>query len=76
METGNGTPIPGTTRIWRLNLGKEGPQRSGIEANVYVGDVAPGVTDYALMQLFKAKWVFAVTGPHMSGPPSATVHGF
>mmetsp|Transcript_19152 Transcript_19152/g.76736 ORF Transcript_19152/g.76736 Transcript_19152/m.76736 type:complete len:423 (-) Transcript_19152:106-1374(-) len=56
METGNGTPIPGTTRIWRLNLGKEGPQRSGIEANVYVGDVAPSVTDFALMQLFKAKY--------------------
>lgn len=55
MENLNGMPIPGSTRIWRLNLGKEGPQKSGIEANVYVGDVAPGVTDYDLMQLFKAK---------------------
>lgn len=60
LQMGSGMPIPGSTRCWRLNMGRQGGGGSGVgagaETNVYVGDLDQGVTEFQLMQAFRPRY--------------------
>ncbi|KAI9193793.1 hypothetical protein LWI28_000220 [Acer negundo] len=56
----NGTPMPGTEQPFRLNwasfgIGEKRPD-AGPEHSIFVGDLAPDVTDYLLQETFRAQY--------------------
>ncbi|KAK1588130.1 hypothetical protein Q3G72_020124 [Acer saccharum] len=56
----NGTPMPGTEQPFRLNwasfgIGEKRPD-AGPEHSIFVGDLAPDVTDYLLQETFQAQY--------------------
>lgn len=56
LSTYNGCPIPGTDQIFRLNWAAFGVGKGSTEAadhSVFVGDLAPDVTDYVLQEHFR-----------------------
>lgn len=61
LQTLNGTPIPNTDQIFRLNwaafgVGKqtqEGTDNMHVDHSIFVGDLAPEVTDYMLQEHFR-----------------------
>lgn len=58
LSMGSGMPIPGSTRCWRLNMGRSGSGAPGADAetNVYVGDLDPSVTEFQLMSAFRPRY--------------------
>lgn len=64
LQTGSGMPIPGSTRCWRLNMGRQGGGGhgnlslggAGAETNVYVGDLDHSVTEFQLMSAFRPRY--------------------
>ncbi|XP_022635342.1 polyadenylate-binding protein RBP47B' isoform X2 [Vigna radiata var. radiata] len=60
LQTYNGTFMPGTEQTFRLNwasfgIGERRPD-AGPEHSVFVGDLAPDVTDYLLQETFRAHY--------------------
>ncbi|KAK9094656.1 hypothetical protein Scep_026125 [Stephania cephalantha] len=60
LQTYNGTPMPGTEQLFRLNwasfgIGERRPD-AGPEHSIFVGDLAPDVTDYLLQETFRAQY--------------------
>lgn len=60
LQTYNGTPMPGTEQNFRLNwasfgIGEKRPD-AGPEHSIFVGDLAPDVTDYLLQETFRAQY--------------------
>ncbi|GAB2287036.1 Polyadenylate-binding protein rbp47b' [Dionaea muscipula] len=58
LQAYNGTPMPGTEQLFRLNwasfgIGEKRPD-AGPEHSIFVGDLAPDVTDYLLQETFRA----------------------
>lgn len=61
LHTLNGTPIPNTDQIFRLNwaafgVGKQTPEGADnmhVDHSIFVGDLAPEVTDYMLQEHFR-----------------------
>uniref|UniRef100_A0A1J3GC13 Polyadenylate-binding protein RBP45C n=1 Tax=Noccaea caerulescens TaxID=107243 RepID=A0A1J3GC13_NOCCA len=57
LQTYNGAPMPGCEQPFRLNWAQLGAgerrQSDGPEHTVFVGDLAPDVTDYMLTETFK-----------------------
>ncbi|KAI4340546.1 hypothetical protein MLD38_025371 [Melastoma candidum] len=57
LQTFNGTQMPGTELTFRLNWASFGMGErrgeSGPEHSIFVGDLAPDVTDYMLQETFK-----------------------
>ncbi|KAL5831983.1 hypothetical protein ACOSQ4_017337 [Xanthoceras sorbifolium] len=56
----NGTTMPGTEQPFRLNwasfgIGEKRPD-AGPEHSIFVGDLAPDVTDYLLQETFRAQY--------------------
>ncbi|PQQ02093.1 polyadenylate-binding protein RBP47B isoform X1 [Prunus yedoensis var. nudiflora] len=56
----NGTPMPGTEQPYRLNwasfgIGERRPD-AGPEHSIFVGDLAPHVTDYMLQETFRTQY--------------------
>ncbi|KAK6235604.1 hypothetical protein SCA6_010941 [Theobroma cacao] len=60
LQTYNGTPMPGTDQMFRLNWASFGigERRTdpGPEHSIFVGDLAPDVTDYLLQETFRAHY--------------------
>ncbi|KAG2319306.1 hypothetical protein Bca52824_012519 [Brassica carinata] len=54
LQTYNGTPMPNSEQTFKLNWAGERRQSEGPEHTVFVGDLAPDVTDYMLTETFKA----------------------
>ncbi|KAJ8751217.1 hypothetical protein K2173_016398 [Erythroxylum novogranatense] len=59
LQTYNGTQMPGTEQTFRLNwasfgIGERRPD--GPEHSIFVGDLAPDVTDYLLQETFRAHY--------------------
>ncbi|GAB2229297.1 hypothetical protein Droror1_Dr00023435 [Drosera rotundifolia] len=57
LQTYNGTLMPGTEQLFRLNwasfgIGEKRPD-AGPEHSIFVGDLAPDVTDYLLQETFR-----------------------
>ncbi|KAJ0020938.1 hypothetical protein Pint_31088 [Pistacia integerrima] len=60
LQTYNGTPMPGTEQTFRLNwasfgIGEKRPD-AGPEHSIFVGDLAPDVTDYLLQETFRSQY--------------------
>ncbi|XP_011625480.1 polyadenylate-binding protein RBP47B' isoform X2 [Amborella trichopoda] len=60
LQTYNGTPMPGTEQCFRMNwasfgIGERRPD-AGPEHSIFVGDLAPDVTDYLLQETFRAQY--------------------
>lgn len=60
LQTYNGTLMPGTEQPFRLNwasfgIGERRPD-AGPEHSIFVGDLAPDVTDYVLQETFRAQY--------------------
>ncbi|KAK6930726.1 RNA recognition motif domain [Dillenia turbinata] len=60
LQTYNGTQMPGTEQTFRLNwasfgVGERRPD-AGPEHSIFVGDLAPDVTDYLLQETFRAQY--------------------
>lgn len=54
LKTFNGVPIPNTEQVFRLNWAAFGVGRGAAEDfSVFVGDLAPEVTDYVLQENFR-----------------------
>ncbi|KAA3458905.1 polyadenylate-binding protein RBP47B'-like [Gossypium australe] len=60
LQTYNGTPMPGTDQMFRINWASFGigERRTdpGLEHSIFVGDLAPDVTDYLLQETFRAHY--------------------
>ncbi|KAK1266272.1 Polyadenylate-binding protein RBP47B' [Acorus gramineus] len=59
LQTYNGTQMPGTEQTFRLNwasfgIGERRPD-AGPEHSIFVGDLAPDVTDYLLQETFRVQ---------------------
>ncbi|GAB4856047.1 Polyadenylate-binding protein rbp47b' [Ancistrocladus abbreviatus] len=60
LQMYNGTPMPGTEQLYRLNwasfgIGERRPD-AGPEHSIFVGDLAPDVTDYLLQETFRVHY--------------------
>ncbi|KAJ6895750.1 hypothetical protein NC651_022086 [Populus alba x Populus x berolinensis] len=60
LQTYNGTQMPGTEQTFRLNwasfgIGERRPD-AGPEHSIFVGDLAPDVTDYLLQETFRVHY--------------------
>lgn len=60
LQSYNGTQIPGTELTFRLNwassgIGERRPD-AGPEHSIFVGDLAPDVTDYLLQETFRGSY--------------------
>ncbi|KAF6165606.1 hypothetical protein GIB67_021876, partial [Kingdonia uniflora] len=60
LQSYNGTQMPGTEQTFRLNwasfgIGERRPD-AGPEHLIFVGDLAPDVTDYLLQETFRAQY--------------------
>ncbi len=55
LRTYNGHPIPGTEQVFRLNWAAFGVGKNATEADhsIFVGDLAPDVTDIILQEYFR-----------------------
>ncbi|KAI3449953.1 hypothetical protein Pfo_006618 [Paulownia fortunei] len=77
LQSYNGTQIPGTELTFRLNwassgIGERRPD-GGPEHSIFVGDLAPDVTDYLLQETFRASYpsvrgAKVVTDPNTGRP--------
>ncbi|TYJ20772.1 hypothetical protein E1A91_A08G019300v1 [Gossypium mustelinum] len=60
LQTYNGTPMPGTEQMFRLNWASFGAGERhndpGPDHSIFVGDLAPDVTDYLLQETFRAHY--------------------
>ncbi|KAJ0793116.1 putative RNA recognition motif domain, nucleotide-binding alpha-beta plait domain superfamily [Helianthus annuus] len=60
LQTYNGTQVPGTELTFRLNwassgIGERRPD-AGPEHSIFVGDLAPDVTDHLLQETFRTQY--------------------
>lgn len=57
LRTFNGQPVPNTDQFWRLNWSSPtlagGYTRGGEDFSIFVGDLAPDVSDYVLQEHFR-----------------------
>lgn len=59
LQTYNGTQMPGTEQTFRLNWASFGMEKrpdAGPEHSIFVGDLAPDVTDYLLQETFRVQY--------------------
>ncbi|XP_021894202.1 polyadenylate-binding protein RBP47B' [Carica papaya] len=72
LQTYNGTEMPGTEQTFRLNWASFGigeRRDAGPEHSIFVGDLAPDVTDYLLQETFRAHYP-SVRGAKVVTDPS------
>ncbi|KAJ1422001.1 RNA-binding domain superfamily [Sesbania bispinosa] len=55
LQTYNGTQMPGTEQAFRLNWASLGGD-AGPDHSIFVGDLAPDVTDYLLQETFRVHY--------------------
>jgi RNA recognition motif-containing protein len=73
LQTYNGTQMPGTEQLYRLNWASFGLGErrllTGPEHSIFVGDLAPDVTDYLLQETFRTRYP-SVRGAKVVTDPS------
>ncbi|KAL1848808.1 hypothetical protein Plec18167_004407 [Paecilomyces lecythidis] len=78
----NGTPIPNTTRPFKLNWATGGglADRSrddrGPEYSIFVGDLGPEVNEYVLVSLFQSRFPSCKSAKIMTDPISGMSRGY
>ncbi|XP_057856481.1 polyadenylate-binding protein RBP47B' isoform X1 [Cryptomeria japonica] len=73
LQTYNGTQMPNTEQVFRMNwasfgIGERRPE-VGPEHSIFVGDLAPDVTDYMLQETFRTHYT-SVRGAKVVTDPS------
>mmetsp|Transcript_14492 Transcript_14492/g.36676 ORF Transcript_14492/g.36676 Transcript_14492/m.36676 type:complete len:337 (+) Transcript_14492:655-1665(+) len=85
LQTYNGAPIAGTDQFFRLNWASGGGGKSGdngqedsdgSEHSVFVGDLSPEVTDYALQEFFRAYYPTVRSARVVTDPVTGRSKGY
>ncbi|KAK4758157.1 hypothetical protein SAY87_019458 [Trapa incisa] len=80
LQTYNGTQIPGTELTFRLNWASfgMGDRRAdaGPEHSIFVGDLAPDVTDYLLQEIFRAHYPSVKGAKVVTDPATGRSKGY
>lgn len=78
----NGTPMPNTTRAFKLNwatgggLADRGRDERGPEYSIFVGDLGPEVNEYVLVSLFQSRFPSCKSAKIMTDPISGMSRGY
>ncbi|KAL1963224.1 hypothetical protein VTN77DRAFT_8549 [Rasamsonia byssochlamydoides] len=78
----NGTPMPNTTRTFKLNwatgggLADRGRDDRGPEYSIFVGDLGPEVNEYVLVSLFQSRFPSCKSAKIMTDPISGMSRGY
>ncbi|KAF3452545.1 hypothetical protein FNV43_RR02978 [Rhamnella rubrinervis] len=80
LQTYNGTQMPGTEQTFRLNwasfgIGERRPD-AGPEHSIFVGDLAPDVTDYLLQETFRAQYPSVRGAKVVTDPNTGRTKGY
>ncbi|KAJ3029246.1 hypothetical protein HDV00_009690 [Rhizophlyctis rosea] len=83
LTTINGTLIPGTNRVFKLNWASGGGLGNpaagmdrGPEYSIFVGDLDPTVTDFMLFQLFSAQYATCKSAKVVTDPNTGQPRGY
>ena len=74
LRTYNGAQMPGTEQTFRLNWASFGD--SGPDHSIFVGDLAPDVTDYLLQETFRAHYPSVRGAKVVTDPNTARSKGY
>lgn len=77
----NGQPIPNAQRVFKLNWASGGGlldkrDDRGPEFSIFIGDLAPDVTEFALHQLFQSRYPSCKSAKIMTDPVTNTSRGY
>ncbi|KAJ9697970.1 hypothetical protein PVL29_007200 [Vitis rotundifolia] len=80
LQAYNGTQMPGTEQTFRLNwasfgIGERRPD-AGPEHSIFVGDLAPDVTDYLLQETFRAQYPSVRGAKVVTDPNTGRTKGY
>ncbi|KAI9096257.1 hypothetical protein DFS34DRAFT_581585 [Phlyctochytrium arcticum] len=80
LNTINGTMIPGTSRVFKLNWASGGGATAvndgGPEFSIFVGDLGAEVTDFMLLNTFQARYVTCKSAKVVTDPATGMSKGF
>ncbi|RKO94327.1 hypothetical protein BDK51DRAFT_21912 [Blyttiomyces helicus] len=83
LNTINGTLIPGTNRVFKLNWAsggglndRTGRDERGPEFSVFVGDLGPEVTDFMLLQAFQSRYMTTKSAKVVTDPSTGMSRGY
>ncbi|XP_047162473.1 polyadenylate-binding protein RBP47B' [Vigna umbellata] len=74
LRTYNGTQMPGTEQTFRLNWASFGD--SGPDHSIFVGDLAPDVTDFLLQETFRAHYPSVKGAKVVTDPATGRSKGY
>ncbi|KAL1958851.1 hypothetical protein VTO42DRAFT_3688 [Malbranchea cinnamomea] len=78
----NGTPMPNTSRPFKLNwatgggLADRGREDRGPEYSIFVGDLGPEVNEYVLVSLFQSRFPSCKSAKIMTDPITGMSRGY
>ncbi|CAN1200128.1 Polyadenylate-binding protein RBP47B' [Linum perenne] len=80
LQTYNGAQMPGTEQTFRLNwasfgIGERRPD-AGPEHSIFVGDLAPDVTDYLLQETFRTQYQSVRGAKVVTDPNTGRTKGY
>ncbi|CAI0412684.1 unnamed protein product [Linum tenue] len=80
LQSYNGTQMPGTELTFRLNwasfgIGERRPE-AGPEHSIFVGDLAPDVTDYLLQETFRTQYMSVRGAKVVTDPNTGRSKGY
>ncbi|KAL5979771.1 Polyadenylate-binding protein rbp47b' [Asimina triloba] len=80
LQSYNGTQMPGTEQTFRLNwasfgIGERRPD-AGPEHSIFVGDLAPDVTDYLLQETFRTQYASVRGAKVVTDPNTGRSKGY
>ncbi|TPX70911.1 hypothetical protein SpCBS45565_g01390 [Spizellomyces sp. 'palustris'] len=77
LNSVNGTLIPGTTRIFKLNWASGGGSDDrGPEYSIFVGDLGPEVTDFMLLSTFQGRYMTCKSAKVVTDPSTGMSRGY
>ncbi|KAJ3188591.1 hypothetical protein HDU85_004305 [Gaertneriomyces sp. JEL0708] len=81
LTTINGTVIPGTQRVFKLNWASGGGAQRGVdiggpEFSIFVGDLGGEVTDFMLLQTFQARYISCKSAKVVTDPATGMSRGY
>ncbi|CAG8547572.1 RNA-binding domain-containing protein [Rhizophagus irregularis] len=81
LNTVNGTPIPGTNRLFKLNWASGGgltdrKDDRGPEFSIFVGDLGPEVTEWMLVSVFQQRYTTCKSAKIMTDPMTGMSRGY
>ncbi|CAI2164174.1 10906_t:CDS:2 [Funneliformis geosporum] len=82
LNTVNGTPIPGTNRLFKLNWASGGGLTDrnrddrGPEFSIFVGDLGPEVNEWMLVSVFQQRYTTCKSAKIMTDPMTGMSRGY